>query len=319
MVVLGYRVESVATRTFKEILDDNLLGLSAQTAYYFFFSLFPLLLFVAPLLSLVGNKQETFGILVGQLRQVVPNDSSWALIEGVITDVVYAKNAPGLMSMGALLAVWAGSNVFSALMDALNTAYDVQDTRPWWKKKIVAVVSVLVTGLVILTSTVLILGGEQVTAWLAGRLGLSETARSVWTYAHIPIAFALLLCIAALSYYFLPNIRQSKRQVLVGATFTTVMWAVVTLAFRAYVTSFGNYNATYGAIGGVIVLLTWMYLSMLVFLIGGEINAELHKGTGAVAPRPGLLYGGRIETAAAAGVPSLDRVERIEPLGARRT
>jgi len=94
---------------------------------------------------------------------------------------------------------------------------------------------------------------------------------------------------------------------------------VVTVALRVYMANFANYNATYGAIGGVIALLTWMYFSMLVFLIGGEINSEVHQGTGAVAPRRGLLYGGRIETAAAAGVPSLDRVERIEPLGARRT
>lgn len=318
MVVLGYRVGAIANRTFREILDDNILGLSAQTAYYFFFSLFPLLLFVAPLLSLVGNKQETFGLLAGQLQQVVPSEG-WSLIGDVITDVVYANNAPGLMSVGALLAIWAGSNVFSALIDALNTAYDVKDTRPWWKKKLISVASVLVTGLVILVSTVLILGGERVTNWLADKLELGEAARNAWSIAQIPIAFALLLTIAALSYYFLPNIRQSKRQVLVGAVFTTVMWAVVTLAFRAYVSNFANYNATYGAIGSVIVLLTWMYLSMLVFLVGGEINSELHHGTGAVAPRPGLLYGGRIETAAAAGVPSLDRVERIEPLGARRT
>ena len=114
MVVKGYRIESVATRTLREILDDNLLGLSAQTAYYFFVSLFPLLLFVAPLLSLVGNKEETFGLLATQLQQVVPSEG-WALIGGVIKDVVYAKNAPGLMSVGALLAVWAGSNVYCCL------------------------------------------------------------------------------------------------------------------------------------------------------------------------------------------------------------
>ena len=126
MVVLGYRVQSVVTRTVREILDDNLLGLSAQTAYYFFFSLFPLLLFVAPVLSLVGNKEETFGLLAAQLQQVVPREAS-LLIQDVISDVVYAKNAPGLMSVGALLAVWAGSNVFSALIDALNRAYDVED------------------------------------------------------------------------------------------------------------------------------------------------------------------------------------------------
>src|SRR5690349_2959520 len=142
MVVLGYRVEAVVKRTLREILDDNLSGLSAQTAYYFFFSLFPILLFIAPLLSLVGSKQETFQLFAGQLQQVVPSEG-WALIGGVIKDVVYAKNAPGLMSVGALLAIWAGSNVFGALIDALNVAYDVTDTRPWWKKKLIAVLSVI--------------------------------------------------------------------------------------------------------------------------------------------------------------------------------
>jgi len=318
MVVMGYRVQSVVTRTLRETLDDSLLGLSAQTAYYFFFSLFPLLLFVAPLLSLVGNKEETFGLLAGQLQQIVPSEG-WSLIGGVISDVVYAKNAPGLMSIGALLAMWAGSNVFSALIDALNTAYDVTDTRPWWRKKLLAVASVLVVGLMILTSTVLILGGDRLSAWVADRLALGQGIRTVLGYAQIPIGFAMLVAIAALSYYFLPNLRQSKRQVMVGAVFTTIAWSVVTLAFRYYVTNVANYNATYGAIGGVIVLLTWMYFSMLVFLIGGEINSELHRGTGAVSPRPGLLYGGRIETAAAAGVPSLDRVERLEPSGSRPT
>jgi membrane protein len=318
MVLLGYRVGALAKKTLKETLDDNLLGLSAQTAYYFFFSLFPLLLFVAPVLSLIGNKRETFDLFASQLQQVVPSEG-WSLIGGVIKDVVYAKNAPGLMSVGALLAVWAGSNVFSALIDALNAAYNVRDTRPWWKKKLIAVASVVVTGLVILVSTVLILGGDKLTNWLAARLSLGATASAVFGYLQIPIAFALLITIAWMSYYFLPCLRQNKRQVLVGSVFTTIAWTIVTYAFRAYVANFANYNATYGAIGGVIVLLTWMYFSMLVFLIGGEINSELHHGTGAVSPRPGLLYGGGFETAAVAGVPSIERVERLEPLGARRT
>jgi len=318
MVVLGYRVQPLVSKTLKEILDDNLLGLAAQTAYYFFFSLFPLLLFVAPLLSLVGNKQETFGLLAGQLQQVVPSEG-WSLIGGVIKDVVYAENAPGLMSIGALLAIWAGSNVFSALIDALNQAYDVKDTRPWWKQKLVALAAVIVIGVVILLSTVLILGGDTAADFIADKFAWGATARSAAKILPIPIAFALLTTIAALAYYFLPNLRQSKRQVFVGAVFTTIAWTIVTFAFRAYVANFANYNATYGAIGGVIVLLTWMYFSMLVFLIGGEINSELHEGTGAVAPRPGLMYGGRIETGTAAGVSSLERIERVEPLGARRT
>ena len=318
MVLFGYRVGSIAKRTFKETLDDNLLGLSAQTAYYFFFSLFPFLLFLAPVLSLVGNKQETFNRFAGQLQQVVPNEG-WSLIGSVIKDVVYSENAPGLMSIGALLAIWAGSNVFSALMDALNAAYDVEETRPWWKKKMMAVASVVVVGIVILLSTTMILGGDKIVEWIGDRFTLSNSLQKGLTYLQVPIGVALLVSVAWLSYYFLPNIRQSKKQVLVGAVFTTLAWAIVTFALRFYVNNFANYNATYGAIGGVIVLLTWMYFSMLVFLIGGEINSELHRGTGATTPRPGLLYGGRIETGTAAGVPSVDRVERLEPLGARRT
>ena len=171
MVVLGYRAGSIAKKALKETLDDNLLGLAAQTAYYFFFSLFPLLLFIAPVLSLVGNKQETFALFTSQLQQVVPSEG-WALIGGVIKDVVYAKNAPGLMSIGALLAIWAGSNVFGALIGALNIAYDVKDTRPWWKQKLIAMASVIVVGFVILISTVMILAGDKITNWLATRLAL---------------------------------------------------------------------------------------------------------------------------------------------------
>ena len=317
MVILGYRVGPLIKRTFREVLDDNVLGLSAQTAYYFFFSLFPLLLFVAPLLSLVGNKEETFGLLTGQLQQAVPGEG-WQIIGSVIRDVVYSESAPGLMSVGALLAIWAGSNVFGALIDALNRAYGVEDTRAWWKKRLIAVASVIVTGLVIMTSTIILLAGDRIVDWVGSHLALGEATKAIWQTAQVAVAFMLLIGIAALSYYFLPNIRQGKRQVLVGATVTTVLWIVVTLAFRTYVTNFGNYNKTYGAIGGVIVLLTWMYLSMLVFLVGGELNSELHKGTGAIAPRGGTLYGGRIETAAAAGVPSLDRVEKLEPAAAQR-
>src|SRR4029434_5793212 len=185
MVVLVYGVGSIAKKALKETLDDNLLGLAAQTAYYFFFSLFPLLLFIAPLLSLVGNKQETFALFTSQLQQVVPSEG-WALIGGVIKDVVFAKNAPGLMSVGALLAIWAGSNVFDALIGALNTAYDVKETRPWWKRKVIAMSSVVGIGLVILVSTVLIVSGDRITGWIADRLALGDSIRAFLGFIQVP-------------------------------------------------------------------------------------------------------------------------------------
>jgi len=193
MVLLGYRAGAIAKKALKETLDDNLLGLAAQTAYYFFFSLFPLLLFIAPLLSLVGNKQETFALFTSQLQQVVPSEG-WALIGGVIKDVVFAKNAPGLMSVGALLAIWAGSNVFGALIGALNVAYDVKDTRPWWKQKLIAIASVVVIGFVILISTVMILAGDKITSWLASRLALEPSTRAhhvLHDHAELPAALGI--------------------------------------------------------------------------------------------------------------------------------
>jgi membrane protein len=118
-------------------------------------------------------------------------------------------------------------------------------------------------------------------------------------------------------YFFLPNVRQRASHVIVASLVATLLWIIVTLLFRAYVQNFGSYNKTYGTIGGVIALLTWMYLSMLVLLSGGELASELHCGTARVEPERGATYAGRIGTDGSPGRPSTERVERVEPLAAR--
>ena len=312
MILKGYNVGPLLQRTAKEILDDGVPGLAAQTAYYFFFSLFPLFLFLAPLLGFLGDKEKTFGWLLAQLGSTVPGEGI-ELIRGVVTDVVYAENAPGIMSIGALLAIWAGSNVFTALIDALNTAYDVSETRPWWKKRLIAVVAVIGSGIVLLGTAAIILGGSRLAHWMTDQLGLSSAVATVWSYVQIPIAFTMLVILAWLIYIFLPNVSQKKQRALTGAIAAAVLWILVTLLFRVYVANFGSYNATYGTIGGVIVLMTWMYLSMLVLLSGGELNSELEHGTGAVAPPSGAVYLGRITTGDGPGLSSTERVVQSAP------
>ena len=308
MVVLGHRVLPLVKRTWAEILDDNVLGLAAQTAYYFFFSLFPLLLFSAPLLGLIGGKELILGRVMASAAQVLP-PSAYTMLDQVVQDVVLSDNAPGLMSLGALLALWAGSNVFNNLINALNKAYDVEETRPWIRKKLLSIAAVLVAGGALILATLTMLAGEDVVRWVAGQLGLGSQERFAWTVFQYLLAFAMLVGSAWMLFYFLPNVRQDRTRVLAGAVVTTVLWIVVTLVFRAYVQNFGNYNATYGTIGGVIVLLLWMYLSMLVLLTGGELNSELHRGTASVVPRTGLTVGGRIVTAEP--LSSTARVERV--------
>ncbi|MGH7717431.1 MAG: YihY/virulence factor BrkB family protein [Gemmatimonadaceae bacterium] len=312
MVIGGYRVGPLVKKTAQEVLNDGVLGLAAQTAYYFFFSLFPLLLFATPLLGLVGNEQAIINWVVGQVSATVP-DEALALVRNVIADVVFSENAPGLMSIGAVLAAWTGSNVFGALIDALNRAYDLTETRPWWKKRLLALAAVITSGALMAVAATVMLAGPEIVRWLAERTALRRTFEVTWLVLQYPIAFALLVGMMWLIYYFLPNLRQRKRQILVGAVSAAVLWVLVTLGFRFYVANFGSYNKTYGTIGGVIVLLTWMYLTMVVILVGGELNSELHHGTGALDPRKGAVYQGRIVTAADPSRHSTERVERLEP------
>ena len=316
MIVGGYRVGPLLKKTWSEIVDDNVFGLAAQTAYYFFFSLFPLLLFIAPLLSVIGDKRQIVGWILTTAGRAVPPEAL-SLVNGVVKDVVLTDSAPGLMSVGALLAAWSGSNVFGALMGALNRAYDVRETRPWVKQQIIRLGSLLVAGVVLMLATAVMLGGDQIVDWISNNVGLSRGVATLWKVLQFPFALGILIGTAWMLYFFLPNVKQRARQVLVCALVAAVLWVVGTLLFRAYVQNFGSYNKTYGAIGGVIALLTWMYLTMLILLVGGELASELHCGTARIEPERGATYAGRIGSDGSPGRPSTERVERVEPLVAR--
>jgi len=314
MIIKGYRVGPLLKTTGKEIMDDHVLDLAAQTAYFFFFSIFPIVLFMAPMLSLVGDKQQLLGMLFNNLAGSIPPEAM-ALLQGVVKQVVFSPDAPGIMSIGALLALWSGSNIFSALITALNAAYDVDESRPWWKQKLIAIASVIAAGIVFAVATTILLAGEDIVGAVADRLGIGSAGRALWNVVQFPIAVAMLVGLAWALFIFLPNVQQNRKQALVGAALTTALWLLVTVLFRLYVQHFGSYNKTYGTIGGVIVLLTWMYLSMLTVLIGGELNSELHHGTGSVHPRRGATLAGRIATGAGRTA-STDRVERAVPYAA---
>ena len=310
MRVRGYDVGTLAKKVGMESLEDNVLGLAAQTAYYFFFSLFPLLLFLTPLFSLVDDKQRFMDFLMNQFGRALPPES-FQLFRDIVASVVYSEAAPGLMSVGAILALWAGSNVFNSLIGALNRAYDVEETRPWWKTRLIAIAMVLLSGGVIILATTTLMAGQQVVNWIARILGLDSGTASALMFVQYTAALLLLLGVGFLTYVILPCARQSRLQTLAGAILATVLWVLVTLAFRFYVVNFADYNKTYGTIGGVIVLLTWMYLSMVVLLVGGELNSELHKGTGLASDRGGTLLGGRIASGDVPR-PSVERVVKVE-------
>lgn len=310
MVVLGYRVGPLAKCVFKEVMDDDVLGMAAELAYYAFFSIFPILLFLTPLLGLIGDTQAFLNYFSEQLARVVPPDAQ-QIVDQQIRNVIAPAGAPGLVSVGAILALWAGSNIFNNLITALNRAYDLDETRAWWKRRLIAMAMVIASGIVLAMATTTVLAGANIIAWISDLLGLDRSTQVMLTVAQYTLAFAFLVGVTWLIYYLLPNTRQSKRHAFVGALFASVLWVTATLGFRTYVANFADYNKTYGTIGAVIILLTWMYLSMVVLLTGGELNSELHKGTASIAVRGGKLFGGRIATGGTVDRASVTRVEQV--------
>ncbi|MBA3671371.1 MAG: YihY/virulence factor BrkB family protein [Gemmatimonadaceae bacterium] len=309
MIIKGYNVFPLLKKTVKEIGEDRIPSLAAETAYYFFFSLFPLLLFLTPLLGLVGNGRQLMEALLLRLSASLPADAL-SLLRRTLDEIVTGRGGAGVMTVGALLAAWSGSNIFGALMEALNVAYHVSDTRPWWKRQLLRLGCLAVSAIIVLTATVVLIDGGRVARLAGDALGLGDTGVFVWAVLQLLIALALIMMLGAVLYKYLPNLKQTWGNVLVASALATVMWVVATLLFGLYVKHFGNYNKTYGTLGGVILLLTWMYYSMFVLLVGGELAAEINHGTGAIDPGRGEVYLGRIVTQEGPGRASMDRVKK---------
>ena len=297
MVIKGYHVGHLLKAVGKAIWADNILTIAAAVAYNFFFSLFPLLLFAAPLLSLVGNKQQLFNWLLEQLAGTVPPEA-FKMLAGVARDVVFAPNAPGLVSVGALLTAYSASNIFGSLMGALNIAYHVKnDRRAWWKQRLIQLGMVIVAGGLLSIAAAVMMAGPNIVDTVARATRLNGLTKWGWMILQYPLASAFLVAAFWLMYYILPDFPQHKRQILVGATIAAALWVLATTLFRLYVIHFTTFNKAYGTIGAVLLLLTWMYYSMVVVLAGGELNAELAKGTAEVAPQPKTEYDKQVAAA----------------------
>ena len=295
MVIRGYRVGPLLKATLHGIGEDNVGSLAAAAAFNFFFSLFPLLLFVAPLLTLVGDKRRMIEWLFAQITATLPGRQAEP-IERSLYRVVLAPSAPGLISVGLVLAAWAGSNVFGTLTHVLNTAYDVRETRSWIRQQIIRLGTFVVAVVILIASALVFINGESIAAWIGNAVHASQAAVLAWQIAQFPIAFVALVALAFMTFYLLPNVVQSKSRILFAACLTTVAWIVATLLFRVYVSHFPP-NPAYGLIGAIIILLTWMYYTMYVILAVGELASELHRGTGAIAPDRGTVFLGRIVSA----------------------
>lgn len=307
MVIKGYNVLPLVRKTVREIGEDRIPSLAAETAYYFFFSLFPLLLFLTPLLGLMGNGEQLVEALLSRLSATLPPDAL-SLLRRTLAEIVQASGGPGIMSAGVLLAAWSGSNIFGSLMEALNVAYDATETRPWWKRVLRRLVCLGASGTVVIAATAIFLFGDRIAPWVGDALHLGVTGVVAFTFLEYLVAFVVVVALGAVIYKLLPNVPQRWTHVIVASAVATVLWVAATLLFRTYVSHFGSFNKTYGTIGGVIALLSWMYYTMFVVLSAGELASELHQGTGALDPERGAIYLGRIVSEPGPARASMEKV-----------
>src|SRR5262245_38361984 len=185
----------------------------------------------------------------------------------------------GILTIGILGAIWSSSAAVVAIIGSLNCAYDIEEGRSWWKVRLTAIGLTLALALLILLSFSVIVAGPTVAQHLASSFGLGAAFEWTWRIVQWPLAFLLVSTAVGLVYYFAPDAEQDWVWITPGAIAGTLLWVIVSLAFKFYVANLADYNATYGAVGGVIVLLLWFYISGLAILVGAEMNAEIEHAS----------------------------------------
>jgi membrane protein len=278
----GLRVTELGRRVIAEVQKDECLGRAAQLAYYFLFALFPFFLFLTTLLGYLPIP-NLLDRLLEMLGQMLPGEAL-QLVQDNIRQLVTGQRG-GLLSFGILAALWTSSSALTAIVDSLNRAYDVEEGRPFWKVRGIAILLTVGLSAFIVVALVLLTFGPQLGRWIADLVGLGGVFELTWNIVRWPVIVGLLIVAMAMLYYFGPDVEQEWKWITPGSVCAVIGWLLTSLGFAIYVNRFGSYNATYGSIGAVIVLLTWMYLTGLFVLIGGEINAEIeHAAPAGKAP-----------------------------------
>ncbi|MCA1847751.1 MAG: YihY/virulence factor BrkB family protein, partial [Actinobacteria bacterium] len=258
--------------TVQEFQRDDALGLAAQLAYYLILALFPFILVLVSLMGTFGSEELASEVL-GYFRQVVPEEA-YDIIETFTANIISGRaEAPGLLSFGILFTIWAASGAFAALINALNRAYDVQETRPFWKVRGIAILMTLGLSVLVLVGVLLLVVGEPIGKTVANIFGLGDLFLLVWDIARWPVALFFMVLTVALLYYFAPDVEQPFRWITPGGLIGVLLWVLASVGFNFYVSNFGSYNKTYGSIGAVIILLLYLYISSLTILFGATLNA----------------------------------------------
>lgn len=252
------------------VIDDEIDALAAQVTYYLLLSFFPFLLL---LLSIIGYSDLQSKDVLIYLSQIMPKNS-FDLIYTTVVEV-FDSTKGNLLPLSIMGLVWTGSSGFRAIIKGLNKAYDEKETRPYWKTLSISILFMVGLALVITTAVALVVFGQMIGSAIASRFDVSNTFILGWDIIRYIVTLGGMIFIFASLYHFTPCKKLTWKEVVPGAIFTTIGWLISSLGFAYYVNNFNNYSSVYGGIGAVIVLMLWLYLTSIIILVGGEINAQL--------------------------------------------
>jgi membrane protein len=248
--------------------------MAAALSYYFVLSLFPALIFLSAVVAFLPLP-DLFNQALGIMARFLPPDSM-GLVRRVLSDVI-TPNRGTFLSFGIFGTLWAASGGFSAAIEALNIAYDVQDDRPFWKTRPLAMGLALVTGALMLVALSVMIVGPRFGEWLAARVHLSYLFVLLWPYVHWAIAIGFTILAVEALYFLAPNVKQRFLATLPGAILAVGCWIALSYLLGLYFRHFGSFNKTYGTLGAAIALMTWLYWIGFAMLVGAELNSELAK------------------------------------------
>ncbi len=302
-------LRDAAVAVYKDVNCNHTFAIAAGLAYYFFLSVFPLLIFFAAALAYVPIP-DMFNSVLDLMAKFVPGEAM-GMVRTIVKGVLHPPHG-GLLSFGILAALWAATGGFSAMIEALNIAYEVPETRPYWWTRMMSVGLAMLVGSLVVVGLAVTLLGPKFGEWLAKHGHAGPLFVMVWPTIRWTIVLSSIIVAVELLYFWAPNVKQKFMCTLPGSFLGVGVWIAASFGLGIYIREFANYNATYGALGGVIALMLWFYVSAVAILLGAEINSKLLKAAGKKLPvkEPDFMK----EAKLAATKEAVERVEkRFDP------
>jgi membrane protein len=268
----------VLRKTVREFGDDHCTDLAAALTYYAVLSLFPAAIAVISLLGVVGQGTSSVDNVMKVLQPLV-SQSTLDTVQPALENIATSPGAGIGLVIGILGALWSASGYVGAFGRAMNTVYEIDEGRPFWKLRPVTLLVTLVALLLVACVLVMLVVSGPLADSIGSVIGLGSQAVLAWNIAKWPVLVLFVVVIVAILYYATPNVRQPRfRWISVGAFVAILIWVAASAAFAFYVTTFGSYDKTYGSLAGAVVGLLWLWITNLALLFGAELDSELERG-----------------------------------------